>query len=103
MAFSADNNYPIRSSWILDGGSNLHVCNQTIVHYLHQDQDNMGDTILANTRRVQIEYYSMIVINISTPTGPGIMTLTNVIYVPGFMTNIVSQSILKAKKLCYDR
>lgn len=62
----------------------------------------MEDTILAGIRQVQIEYYGTIVINISIPTGPGIMTLTNIAYVPEFMTNIISQSILKAKKLCYD-
>lgn len=62
----------------------------------------MSDTMLVGTKQVRIEYYGTIIINVLMSTGPNIMTLINVVYIPEFMTNIISQSILKAKRLCYD-
>lgn len=49
----------------------------------------------------EIVAYGRIVINVATPSGPGIMT-PGAVYCPDFMINIVSGSILEDKGVFFD-
>lgn len=100
-AFSTDS-YSLRGSWILDNGSNSHVCNSTMRSRIVRTRDAHGEYLIAGTRKESIEYYGTIKIEIQTPSGIKIMTLLNVAYVPEFMTNIVSQDILYTKGVFFD-
>ena len=100
-SFSADS-YSIRGSWILDNGSNSHVCNSTMRSRFERQRDGSGDYLTAGTQRLPIECYGTVRITVATPTGPQNMTLLNVAYVGKFMTNLVSQHLLDVKGLHFD-
>ena len=44
-----------------------------------------------------IEAYGTVVISVDTPTGPSILTLLNVAFAPGFLTNLVCLRLFKKK------
>lgn len=104
-AFSNDipRTYSLHSSWILDSGSSIHIANEAMKHRFTKERDcTDGSTILAGNGYLPIIAYGQMVLNVAVPAGKGIMTLTNVLYVPGFMTNVVSGSILEDKGLHFD-
>ena len=100
-SFSADS-YKIKSSWILNNGSNIHVCNNTMKSRYTQERKSMREYLTAGTQRLAIESYGTVKITVSTPTGPPSITLLNVAYVSNFMTNLVSQDLLYVKGLYFD-
>ena len=95
--------YSLRSSWILNNGSNCHVCNSTMLSRFNKTRDaGLDDTLTAGTQVTPIECFGTIQISINTPTGPKTMTLLDVAYVSNFMANLVSQGRLHAKGLYFD-
>ena len=95
--------YPLRSSWILNHGSDIHVANDTMQHRFIKERDcTDGSTIAAGRELLAVAAYGKIVVNIQTPTGSGTITLLNVAYISDFMVNIVSGSILDEKGLHFD-
>ena len=100
-AFSADT-YSLRGSWILDGGSNTHVCNSTMRSRFTSQRSAHGEFLISGNTQLRIECYGTIDITIRGPKGPDAITLLNVAYVPDFMTNVVSQDILRSKGLYFD-
>ena len=48
------------------------------------------DYLAAGANYLKIEFYGTIRINITAPSGPWIITLVDVAYVPRFMTNVVA-------------
>ena len=100
-SFSADS-YTIKSSWILDNGSNINVCNNTMKSRYTQERKSMGEYLTAGTQRLAIESYGTVKITVSTPTGLQSITLLNVAYVSNFMTNLVSQDLLYVKGLYFN-
>ena len=54
-------------------------------------------TVIADATRYTIEAVGTAQLRVSTHTGHAIMTLPNVAYIPRFMTNIVSLSLLMEK------
>lgn len=61
-----------------------------------------GSTLLAGEEETQISAYGKIEIKIISPTGCCTILLNNVLYVPKFMTNIVSARLLEAKGVFVD-
>ena len=95
--------YPLRSSWILNHGSDIHVANDTMQHRFIKERDcTDGSTIAAGRELLAVAAYGKVVVNIQTPTGNKTITLLNVAYIPDFMVNIVSGSILEEKGLHFD-
>ena len=95
----------MRTSWILDNGSNSHVCNSTMFSRFTKTKDAFpSDTLRAGTQIIPIESFGTIRISILAPTSTGYtnMTLLNVAYVSEFHTNLVSQSILASKGVYFD-
>lgn len=95
--------YHLQGSWILDNGSDSHVCNSTMLsRFTKTCLSNSGDRLMAGNQALPIECYGTIQITISTPTGPQTMTLLDVAYVSDFITNIVAQDKLRAKRVYFD-
>lgn len=93
----------LRTSWILDHGSNTHLCNNTMKHRFTKDRDGCGETLIAGTQILRIEAYGSIDISFKGPNNDTeTITLRNVSYISNFMTNIVSGSILASKGLHFD-
>ena len=96
--------YHLQCSWILDNGSDSHVCNNSMLSRFTKTHDPHPDDMLAaGTQIIPIESWGTLDITIQTPsTGPHLMNLCKVAYVPGFMTNLVSQDKLYVKRLYFD-
>lgn len=95
--FSATDSY-LRTSWILDGGSATNICNDTMRHRFTKERDcTDGSYIVAGEGPMPILAYGTVDIEINTPNGKGTLTVTNVNYVPNFMTNVVSTNHLRVK------
>ena len=91
-------NYALSNSWILDSGANVHLCNnRTLFESIHPAPNQ--DVIYAGKTAYPIEAYGRVRVYVTSPTGSvHYITLTDVAYVPGFMTNTVSFSkTLKAQ------
>ena len=85
-------NYDILNCWILDSGSNIHVCNdpsrfQITYTTTHQDY------LVSGSITYPIEAYGTVDVLFDTPSGQKIsIKLRNVALIPGFLTNLVSFS-----------
>ena len=100
--FYANSNYSLRNSWILDNGSNDHVCNSTMKHRFTKTRKGTGELLAAGRDILEIECYGTIQITVDSPTGPKLITLTEVCYVPDLMTNAVSDYRLSLKGVFFD-
>ncbi|KKF97213.1 hypothetical protein CFO_g467 [Ceratocystis platani] len=85
----------LRDSWIYDTGSDVHVTN-TRMGFI-ETRKVQNEWLAAGSQKVEIEAYGEVVIPISGPKKTEFIKLTNVAYVPDFLTNLVSNKLLKAR------
>lgn len=87
----------------MNHGSGIHVANEIMKSRFIKDRNcTDGFMIISGNGPLPIEAYGHMNIHIHTPTGPRTMGLLKVCYVPEFMINIVSESILKDKEVHFD-
>ena len=85
--------YTLKDHWLLDSGSDIHVTNNK--ERLRQPrQASQNSQLIAGTTQYTIECFGDIEIDVPTPTGIATMTLVDIAYIPGFMSNLVSLSRL---------
>ena len=85
-------NYDIVNSWILDSGSNIHVCNDSS-RFRPTHTTTSEDYLVSGSTTYQIEAYGDVDITLNSPTGSTKKkTLYHVALVPSFFTNLVSYS-----------
>lgn len=102
--------YPLQSSWILDDGSDTHVCNKLMIHRFRKTRDATEEKgLIAGDAGLRIEAYGEIYIFIDAPkdspmtvSGKWKVILTNVYYIPNFMSNLVAARLLRLKKVFFD-
>ncbi|CAE7034426.1 hypothetical protein PTTW11_05430 [Pyrenophora teres f. teres] len=84
----------------LDNCADTHVCNDksrfTQYKPIHDEIIRFGDT---NTR---IEGVGNVSVNVTTPTGHGLVQLEDVAYVPGFHWNLISTHALEKQGLFFN-
>lgn len=104
LAFSVKNGspLPIQNSWILDNGSNIHVCNRSMRDRFIHKRDGTGESLAAGAHRNEIEAYGEMIIRVPSPEGMKEMRLLEVHYVPNFMTNIVALRRLRKRGVDFD-
>lgn len=103
ISFMPTSTYDLNSSWILDHGSNMHLCNHTMKDRFIKERNGNGEKIAAGNQFLEIEAYGSIEVHFQGENGKKrSLTLSNVIYISDFMTNIVSGSRLAAKGLHFD-
>ena len=89
-SFSASS-YPLANSFILDCGSPLHICNDpSRFDQITFQKLDRADPILTGDSCSYVEGYGEVHIKINTSTGQQLFQLKNVVYIPGFHTNVVS-------------
>ena len=80
----------LQTSWILDSGSNIHLCNDP-QRFTRTHPATEQDVVCSGKDTYQIEAFGIVDIAINTPHGTqAINRLVNVALVPGFLTNLVS-------------
>ena len=95
--------YPLQSSWILNNGSDTHVCNKTMLHRFKKTRDASTGGILAGEAQSNVEAFGEVDITIPGPEGnPWKITLRDVCYIPNFMTNIAATGKFRAKGVYFD-
>jgi len=101
-AHSVTAEHALKHRWILDSGSDIHITNnRNCLHDLHRPSDS--GKVFAGTTVYDIEAVGTAVLEVATPNG-GIrqLTIREVAYVPGFMTNIVSLSRLTNRDIHWN-
>lgn len=88
----------LRLSWVLDGASAINLCNDTMAHRFKKDRDcTDGAYIIAGEGPIPIITYGSITVIVDSPNSTIPIKLSNVSYVPNFMTNLVSEGYLQKK------
>ena len=100
--FYATNAYSLRNFWILDNGSNDHVCNSIMKHCFTKTREGTGEKLAAGSEILKIECYGSIQITVSSSTDLKLITLTDVCYVFDLMINIVFDYRLSLKGVFFD-
>lgn len=84
--------FPLLSSWILDNGSDINICNRTMLHRFRKTRDAPKSRIVTGKWKLEVEAIGEIEIHMPAPDGGDYtVLLKEVSYIPDFMTNIVSQ------------
>merc|ERR1711963_703964 len=78
----------IINRWILDPGSNIHVCNSTRFGWTETRKAEQQDFLFAGGSRVPIQAWGKVTFNANLPHGVGQIQLTEVALVEGFFTNV---------------
>jgi hypothetical protein len=98
--FAQASDYKLYNCWTLDPASDIHVCNNSRrSQFKEQRKAGPTDWIITGKDRYRIEAFGTVILNVDTPKGEQTMTLLNV---PGFMTNLVSLSILNSKDVHWN-
>ncbi|KAI1001312.1 hypothetical protein K3495_g6889 [Podosphaera aphanis] len=85
----------LKNSWILDGGSDIHICNNsTKWQFQETKKPQKGEFIHAGNTTIPIESYGTVKVMVDTPNGKRHITLYNISLAHGFLTNIVSMQLL---------
>jgi hypothetical protein len=101
-SFAADGGeIEIRDTWILDSGSNLHVCNDRKRFNLER-KATIDDKFSAGKTEYAVEAYGSVDITVGTPDGPRTVRLLDVALAPGFLTNTVSLDKFTSKGVHWD-
>jgi hypothetical protein len=88
--------------WILDPGSNLHVCNHRNSTWRKLADANAYDEILARGQRIPIREWGEVEIMINTPRGTSSIKLSWVAYIPSFFTSLVALSRCRTMGIEFD-
>lgn len=91
-AFAINNSYSsykLQNSWILDSGTDIHVCNDS-ARFKFERAAQEDDWIVSGKTTYEIEAFGTVDITAKGPDGPIILRLLNVALAPGFMSNLVS-------------
>ena len=88
--------------WILDPGSNVHVCNSINTGWQQTRESQNDDYVLAGSSSVPVAAWGKVTLTVNTPQGPQKVLITNVALVPGFVTNLLSLSRCSNKGIHFD-
>jgi hypothetical protein len=95
--------YKLYNSWTLDNMSDIYVCNNLGRSEYTETRTAILDNILYSGKTAyQIESFGTIRIIVDTPEGKRKLKLGNVALVLGFMTNLVSLSLLTSKGIYWN-
>ena len=95
--------YPLASSFILDCGSPIHICNNLDRFdqstFLKLDRI---DPVLTGDSCSYVEGCGDVQVNVNTPAGRQLFKLKGVAYIPGFHTNVMSHRKLRQAGYHWD-
>src|SRR4051794_25378221 len=88
--------------WIMDPGSNIHVCNSKAFGWVESRKAQHGDVLYSGNSAIKVEAWGTVVLNINTPSGLGQIQLTNVALIHGFFANILGLSRCRSRGIHFD-
>ncbi|KAI0993463.1 hypothetical protein K3495_g14721 [Podosphaera aphanis] len=92
--------YHLNRHWVLDGGSDIHICNKSMLHLFNPDHQNTEtQKIVAGATEYSVEAWGTCRVNVYTPKGNQFILLKRTAYIPDFMTSLVSLSKITSKDI----
>jgi hypothetical protein len=92
----------LMNRWVLDPGSNAHVCNTRRFGWTFVRKAEPGEVIYAGGQVVQIAEWGTVVLNVRTPSGKAPIKLTHVALVEGFFANVLGLSRCRSLGIHFD-
>jgi hypothetical protein len=74
--------------WIVDPGSNVHICNSTYFNWHKTSDARSTNVIFAGATGYQVAAWGEVIISVNRGKEKKDLLLTHVAYVPGFLTNL---------------
>jgi hypothetical protein len=97
----ANEQYALKASFLLDSGATTHVCNDRC-RFKTLRQCSPSEYLLAGTQEVPVQGVGEVEICVETPDGISTITLTDVAYVPSFLTSLASLKRFMAKGIHWN-
>jgi hypothetical protein len=95
--------YKLYNSWTLDNTLDIHICNNLGRSEYTETRTAISDDILYSSKTAyQIELFGTVRIVVDTPKRKRKLKLGNIVLVLGFMTNLVSFSLLTSKSIYWN-
>ncbi|RKF84146.1 Gag-Pol polyprotein, partial [Golovinomyces cichoracearum] len=96
--------YDLESSWILDSGATIHVCNKISKFIEFNPIERKDEVLWAGESQIQIEGYGKTIIFLKCTQYPNgrPLQLINVAFVPSLHTNVTSLRLLNKVGIHWD-
>jgi hypothetical protein len=88
--------------WIVDLGSNVHICNSTYFNWVKTAEAKPTDVIFAGTASHQVVAWGEVIVKVNRGSVRKDILLTQVAYVPGFLTNLFALGCCCKSKIQFD-
>jgi hypothetical protein len=85
-----------------DTGSNVHICNSTYFNWVKTADAKPTDVIFAGTAAHQVAAWGEVIINVNRGNARKDILLTQVAYVPGFLTNLFALGRCRRSGIHFD-
>ncbi|KAI1004940.1 hypothetical protein K3495_g3273 [Podosphaera aphanis] len=92
--------YHLNRHWVLDGGSDIHICNKSMHHLFSPYIENTNvQKVVAGATEYEVEAWGTCKVDVTTPHGRNFILLKRVAYIPEFMTSLISLSKITRKNV----
>ncbi|KAI1667253.1 hypothetical protein L13192_07962 [Pyrenophora tritici-repentis] len=88
--------------WIVDPGSNVHICNSTYFNWRKTSDAKSTDVIFAGATAYQVAAWGEVIISVNRGNQKKDILLTHVAYVPGFLTNLFALGRCRRSGIHFD-
>lgn len=85
----------LQNRWVMDPGSNVHICNSTGANWKQTMLPTSQDTVQAGCNSHRVEAWGEVTLDVRRGNETASITLKKVAYIPGFIANIFSLSCCK--------
>ena len=98
---TSERSLPYKDWWVFDSGSGRHICHKKELFWTYKPLKT-HQIITTGAGNCSVEGVGSIVLYVTTPNGVGTLKIEGVLYVPRFMTNIVSMDRIKDQMMIWD-
>jgi hypothetical protein len=88
--------------WIVDPGSNVHICNSTYFNWHKTSDARSTEVIFAGATSYQVAAWGEVIISINRGNQKKDILMTQVVYVPGFLTNLFALGRCQCSGIHFD-
>jgi hypothetical protein len=88
--------------WIVDPGSNIHICNSTYFSWVKTADAEPTDVIFAGTTAHQVIAWGEVIVKVNRGSVRKDILLTRVAYVPSFLTNLFALGRCRKSNIHFD-
>jgi hypothetical protein len=85
----------LKQRWVMDPGSDVHICNKAGSNWKQTRLPSSQDTVQAGCNSYQIQAWGEVTLDVKRGNQTASITLKKVAYIPGYVANIFSLSCCK--------